>query len=279
MPERRTVAELRALLCECPPDELPALISRMRRDDRSGVRELARAARERLERERREFARLDSLMTLQAELHARGLAVVAGVDEVGRGALAGPVTACAVVFRLETRIADLDDSKRLAPARRAIVAAEVRARAVAVCVAHVPPETIDAIGIAPATRLAWARALDGLGMEVDHVLVDGSDADCGRPSTGVVRGDSSVAAIAAASCVAKVERDGLMTLLAEDHPGYGFESNSGYGTAEHIAAIVRMGPSLVHRRSFAPCCQPSLLDGQMPHDGSGADDKDVDGNW
>jgi ribonuclease HII len=262
MPKRpETVTEARTRLASCAPDDLDALIRRFSRDPRAGVRQAAAAAKGRLDRLRREQQRLDGLMSRQIELHRLGIGTVAGIDEVGRGALAGPVTACAVVLAVDCRIEGLDDSKRLAPDVRSRIADLVRTQALACSVAHASPEEIDRHGIGHATRLAWQRALDGLLLEVGHVLVDGNDPGAlGVPATAVVRGDSSVACIAAASVVAKVERDRLMVGLAADYPDYGFEANRGYGTAEHIAAIERFGPSPVHRRSFAPCtAQPSLF--------------------
>jgi ribonuclease HII len=255
-----TITQARALLASCAPDELERLVRRLARDPRAGVRDLAAAAKARLERERAEEARLEGLMSRQCALHALGVGVVAGIDEVGRGALAGPVTGCAVVLAADCRIEGLDDSKRLAPEVRERVADLVRTRSVAVCVAHAWPDEIDRLGIGHATRLAWERALDGLGVSVGHVLIDGNDPGALRlPTTAVVRGDSSVACIAAASVVAKVERDHLMAGLAATYPEYQFEENRGYGTAGHLAALRRLGPSEVHRRSFAPCTDQQPL--------------------
>lgn len=255
-----TITEARARLASCPPADLDGLLRRLARDPRAGVRQLAAAARAHLNRALREGTRLEGLMTRQRELHAIGIAVVAGVDEVGRGALAGPVTACAVVLLHDCRIEGLDDSKRLAPDVRERIADVVRTRAVACCVAHADSVEIDRFGIGHATRLAWARALEGLDVDVDHVLIDGNDAGAlGVPATAVVRGDSLVACIAAASVVAKVERDAFMACLALEYPAYGFEGNRGYGTPDHLAAIVEFGPSPVHRRSFAPCSTQESL--------------------
>jgi ribonuclease HII len=199
-------------------------------------------------------------MARQGELHGLGFAVVAGIDEVGCGALAGPVTACAIVFDVTTRIEGLNDSKKLSPEARIRVADSVRTRSVACAVAHVGSDEIDRLGIRAATRLAWESALTALGLDVDHVLVDGNDPGALRiPTTSVVRGDSSEASIAAASVVAKVERNALMVAAAGDFPGYGFEVNFGYGTPEHLSALASLGPSRFHRMSFAPCSQQEPL--------------------
>lgn len=256
---RRSIAECRALLRSCAPDALDALLADFAADARSGVRALASARRKALARERLETDRLLWMTTRQRELHDRGFVLVAGIDEVGRGALAGPLTAAAVVLDLECVIGGLDDSKRLLPAKRRVLAEHIRSRARAFCVAHSTPAEIDGLGIGEAVRLAWRRAIEGLGIAVDHVLVDGNDDKTGRPSTAVVGGDATCACIAAASIVAKVERDSLMESLAGEHPGYGFDLNKGYGTREHLEAIALLGPSPIHRRSFSPCSQPHLF--------------------
>jgi ribonuclease HII len=182
------------------------------------------------------------------------------VDEVGRGALAGPVTAAAVVLAPDTELTGVDDSKRLTPDERAHLDSYVRDVSVCVTVSHVSVDVIDEVGIAPATLQAMRQALEALSARPDHVLVDGLPVELGWPSTAVVDGDAQVAAIASASIVAKVARDRLMTELDAVHPGYGFTVNKGYGTAQHLDAIRTLGVTSVHRRSFAPCVdQPTLF--------------------
>lgn len=255
-----TITEARALLAACPAADLPRLIRRLSKDPRDGVRELARAAAARLVRSRAEEDRLTGLMARQLILHELGIRVVAGIDEVGCGALAGPVTACAIVLDVSCRIEGLNDSKKLAPEARARVADLVRTRSLACAVAHVGPNDIDRLGIRRATRLAWELALADLGLGVEHVLVDGNDpGDLRIPTTSIIKGDSSEASIAAASVVAKVARDTLMAQSAAEHPGYGFEYNFGYGTPDHLAAIAKLGPSAFHRLSFAPCTSQDPL--------------------
>jgi len=255
-----SIAAIREALERAGDDELHALMSSLDGDTRAGVRTLLTGVRARIARREEESERLDRLMDHQRSLAARGVLIVAGVDEVGRGALAGPVTAGAVVLRLEDRIDGLNDSKLLSPAARERVCASIHCTALAWSVAHASAQEIDSIGIAPATRLAWRRALEGLGIAVDHALVDGNEAHgLPVPATPIVRGDSLVAAIAAASVIAKVERDALMVAYAVDYPGYGFDGNKGYGAADHMERLRRVGPSAIHRLSFAPCSDQGRL--------------------
>jgi ribonuclease HII len=251
-----TIAAIRAELARATGDDLAELLRVLADDPRAGAQALLREAHARARRVEAETARLDLLMLMQRDLHARGVRVVAGIDEVGRGALAGPVTAAAVILAADVRIDGLNDSKKLSREARERVATAVREQAVAWSVAHAGPEEIDALGVGPATRLAWRRALDGLGTPVDHVLVDGNDGrGLGPAVTAVIRGDAQVAAIAAASVLAKVTRDALMAQLAPDYPGYGFEGNRGYGSPDHLERLRSVGPSPVHRHSFSPCTE------------------------
>jgi ribonuclease HII len=249
--DARSIAQIRALLHAARGGELARLLARLADDDRSGVQSLCAAADARVRAEKRERERTSKLYALEAELRASGCVLIAGVDEVGRGALAGPLTAAAVVLRPEPRIEGLDDSKRLTPARREELAAIVREQAVALCVAHVSPGEIDTLGMTAALKRVMGRAIDGLGIAVDHVVVDGLPVHVVENETAVVKGDGKVAAIAAASIVAKVARDAVMRSLAAEHPEYAFDINKGYGTSDHIAAIGRVGLSAVHRRSFS----------------------------
>ena len=187
-------------------------------------------------------------------------AAIAGVDEVGRGPLAGPVTAAALVLDRQRCGADLsrsiDDSKRLSAARRAGLVPELRVAAV-IGLGWADRAEIDQLNILGATMLAMRRAVDALadrmGKAPDFALVDGNRTPClSCPSRSVIKGDAISLSIAAASIVAKVARDDVMTRLAERFPGYGWERNAGYGTREHIEALNRLGPTSEHRRSFAP---------------------------
>ncbi|MBX3706572.1 MAG: ribonuclease HII [Pseudomonadales bacterium] len=179
--------------------------------------------------------------------------LIAGVDEAGRGPLAGPVVAAAVVLDPAQPIEGLRDSKRLSAARRVTLADEIRARALAWALGSAAVEEIDRLNILEATLLAMQRAVGGLGLVPERILVDGNRLPAfAVPAAAVVGGDGAVPAISAASILAKVTRDALMHTLAERHPGYGFEVHKGYPTPGHRQALARLGPSPIHRMSFAP---------------------------
>ena len=189
-------------------------------------------------------------------LWKQGYLRVAGVDEVGRGPLAGPVIAAAVVFppSFRTRLLPgLRDSKQLTAKARERLAPQVRRFAAGVGIGSASPAEIDALGIVGATVAAMSRAIRQLPQSADHLLVDALRLECdGLPCRPIIHGDALCSSIAAASIVAKVARDSLMVELDALHPGYGFARHKGYPTAEHRAALERLGPTPLHRRSFAP---------------------------
>ena len=184
---------------------------------------------------------------------------LAGVDEAGRGPLAGPVVAAAVILDRQRVPMGIDDSKKLSAGARAALCGKIRAVAhVGVGIASV--EEIDEINILWASMLAMERAVAALGVEPAMVLVDGNRCPrWERPSQWVIGGDALCLSIAAASIIAKEERDRMMVDYDELHPGYGWSQNKGYGTPAHLAALTRLGPSPLHRKSFAPIAQYSLF--------------------
>lgn len=188
-----------------------------------------------------------------------GPGIVVGIDEVGRGALAGPLTVAAVALPDEPQVVGIDDSKKLSPKRRETLAAQIREVALGVGISHIPPEEIDACGMAASLRVCMGRALAacerdiaarGNGSGADAVLVDGNPIHLHANEKTIVKGDGKAACIAAASIVAKVTRDALMVEYAQSFPAYYFDSNKGYGSAAHIEALHELGPCMLHRRSF-----------------------------
>lgn len=201
-------------------------------------------------------------LSLETDCHARGLKRVVGVDEAGRGPLAGPVSAAAVMLPAGFSCPGLDDSKKLSAVKRErIYEALMGTPGLRWALAYAEPEEIDQINILRATHAAMARAVEGLGMKIDHCLVDGlAVRDFPYPHDGVVKGDGLSLSIAAASIIAKVSRDRRMLEYAREFPDYGFERHKGYGTKGHLEALRRHGPCGIHRRSFKPvaqCAQPA----------------------
>ncbi len=190
---------------------------------------------------------------LETAAFAKGALYVAGVDEVGRGPLAGPVTAAAVRLNPDAIPPGLNDSKKLSVGRRGVLAAALWDCA-DVSVAHASVDEIDDLNILRASHLAMLRAVAGLKRAPDHLLIDGNQMPRGLTCAAqtVITGDALSLSIAAASIVAKVARDQIMVILAQQHPGYGWETNAGYGTRAHMAALLNLGVTPLHRRSFAP---------------------------
>lgn len=243
-----SVAQVREALSSASLERLPLLVDRFSSDPRAGVASCVRSARRRLLRESAERDRVAGMYRKMRELGGSGM--VLGVDEVGRGSVAGPLTVCAVALPDDPVVWGIDDSKRLTPLRREELASEIARVALAVGIAHIPPQDIDACGMAASLRVAMARAIAYSGVEPDAVLVDGVPVHVHPRETAVVHGDAAVACIAAASIVAKVARDELMVQADKVYPGYHFAESKGYASAEHIAAIREKGLSEIHRATF-----------------------------
>lgn len=187
----------------------------------------------------------------ERELTERGFKYVCGVDEVGRGPLAGPVVCAAVIMRADGVVEGVDDSKKLTAKKREKLSALIRQNAIAWAICRVEPQTIDEINILQATRLCMKNAVESLSVRPDFVLTDGNmTLDISIPQQSVVGGDAACYSIGSASIIAKVYRDEVMDEYAAEYPVYAFEKNKGYGTAAHISAIKECGICPIHRRSF-----------------------------
>ena len=182
--------------------------------------------------------------------------LIAGVDEAGRGPLAGPVYAAAVILHPGSRIHDLMDSKLLAEPKREIVAKKIQEGALAWAVATADVDEIDELNILQASLLAMKRAVEALSTEPEEVLVDGNKApELKYPTQAIIKGDLKIRVIGAASILAKVARDAEMLRLDKEYPGYGFAQHKGYGTKVHLQALKTLGPSPIHRKSFKPVAE------------------------
>jgi ribonuclease HII len=227
------------------------VLTRLRRDPRQGAQQLYKSLNARFERERTERLRLDAMLNFERVLWKSGIQHIAGVDEAGVGPLAGPVVAAAVMFLPDTEIAGIDDSKRLDAATRQKLAAEIRGRGASVAVGTASVSEIDELNIYHAALLAMRRAVEALPTPPQHILVDARTVPgVAAPQNSFNKGDGINFSIAAASIIAKTERDRMMEELDRQHPGYGFASHKGYGTAEHREALQRLGPTASHRMSF-----------------------------
>lgn len=245
-----SVAEVAAWIARkevLSPDEIAALAE----DNRQGIADLLVKYEARAKRQSLEAERLRALWSHEESVRKLGYKVIAGVDEVGRGPLAGPVVAAAVVLPFGEGIPGLNDSKRLTEKARDRLFDEIAARALGIGVGMASSREIDETDIRAASFLAMTRALESLACGFDFVLVDGFKIPGLKwPQAGIVKGDAQSASIAAASVVAKVTRDRLMEDLDREYPGYGFARHKGYPTSDHVDALRRLGPCEIHRRSF-----------------------------
>ena len=201
--------------------------------------------------EEEEIARVMGMYEIENRLRESGYKLIAGVDEAGRGPLAGPVYAAAVILPENTIIRGINDSKKLSEKKREELYEEITEKALAYCIASVDEKRIDEINILNATFEAMNKAVQGLSAVPDYVIIDGNRiSGMTIPHETVVKGDSKSISIAAASILAKVSRDRFICAMAEKYPEYGFEKHKGYGTKAHTEALIKYGPCEIHRRSF-----------------------------
>ena len=244
------IAEIREILQkdDIPEEVLQEILS----DSRKGVQNLVQAYMKRLEKLSREKLRVESMYEVESSFYKKGMNLIAGIDEVGRGPLAGPVTVAAVILKPHWFAAGLNDSKKVTPVHREELSKKIHEEAVDISIYSLPPEEIDAVNIYEATMMAMYQAVKNLKVQPDAVIVDAMPLHFPFPTVSMIHGDARSASVAAASIVAKVYRDHLMDEYDREYPGYGFAKNKGYGTAEHIHALEELGVTPIHRRSFEP---------------------------
>lgn len=244
------IAEIRNILQqdEVPDEVLQEILS----DERKGVQNLVVSYMKRLERESEERLRVESMYEVESTFYKKGMQHIVGIDEVGRGPLAGPVTVAAVILKPHWFVKGLNDSKKVTPKHREEIAAKIQQEAVDVSIVSLPPEEIDALNIYEATMMAMYQAVKNLHVEPDAVIVDAMPLHFSCPTVSLIHGDAKSASVAAASIAAKVYRDHIMDEYEKIYPGYGFAQNKGYGTAAHVKALHELGITPIHRRSFEP---------------------------
>lgn len=259
-----TVPEIKRKLQEADAEAFAVLERSLVADTRKGVRTAVEVARRRLAIEAAERERVEGMYAFERALASeRGASVIVGLDEVGRGPLAGPLAVGAVVLPPDDMILGLNDSKQVRPEQREDLAREIKKRALAWTVCYIAPDEIDARGMTASLLTAFRRAVaavEAAGIAPDLILLDGNPLHLDAREVNVVKGDARCASVAAASLVAKVERDALMTSLDAEYPAYGFASNKGYASPDHIEAIKAFGLTPVHRASFCTAfTQPTLF--------------------
>lgn len=232
-----------------------AYLQALQADERAGVQKLLQQYKKQRVKHQLLQEKYEEMMRFENEAFQQGARFIAGLDEVGRGPLAGPVVSAAVILPKECQILGLNDSKQLSAKKREELFIEIQNKAVAVGIGVVSPEEIDRINIYQASRLAMKEALIDLAVKPEYLLIDAMTIDTEIPQQSLIKGDARSISIAAASIIAKVYRDNLMKDFHEVYPFYGFDQNAGYGTKVHLEGLAAHGICPIHRKTFAPVKQ------------------------
>ncbi len=246
----KKIGEIKKIIEETAVENKLEVVEQFRADSRVGVQKLIASAEKKYNAYLDELERCDYMLSYEQELYESGVEFIAGVDEVGRGPLAGPVVTCAVVLKKGEKILYANDSKKLSKIMKDKLYDEIMEKAVAVQISVESVETIDKINILEATKLAMKKSVEGLTVKPSHVLVDATTINIDIPQTSIIKGDEKSMSIACASIVAKVYRDRMMESFNELYPNYSFDKNKGYGSEEHIKAIKEFGITPIHRKTF-----------------------------
>ena len=248
MPTIKEVKERLAMIDELDHPFFEELIL----DGRAGVQAAISKRKRELQKQVDEDLRLEKMLAYEKELYAQGIDLIAGVDEVGRGPLAGPVVAAAVILPKACKIPGLNDSKKIPKSKHKEIYEAVLRNAIAIGIGIKDNHVIDQVNIYEATKLAMMEAIGQLEPQPQHLLIDAMKLDLPISQTSIIKGDANSLSIAAASIVAKVTRDQMMEEFDREYPGYDFAQNAGYGTAKHLAGLDKLGVTPIHRRSFEP---------------------------
>ena len=246
-----TIKEIKEQLASIQRLDDP-LLTELEQDSRSGVIQAIAKRKKEIQKRLDEDERLEAMLAYEKECYARGMELIAGVDEVGRGPLAGPVVAAAVILPKACKIPGLNDSKKIPKSKHKEIYEAVLQNAIAIGIGIKDNQVIDQVNIYEATKLAMMEAIGQLEPQPQHLLIDAMKLDLPIPQTSIIKGDANSLSIAAASIVAKVTRDQMMEEFDKEYPGYDFAQNAGYGTAKHLAGLDKLGVTPIHRRSFEP---------------------------
>ena len=248
MPTIKEVKERLAMIDELDHPFFEELIL----DGRAGVQAAISKRKRELQKQVDEDLRLEKMLAYEKELYTQGIQLIAGVDEVGRGPLAGPVVAAAVILPENCKIPGLNDSKKIPKSKHKEIYEAVLQNAIAIGIGVKDNQVIDQVNIYEATKLAMMEAIGQLDPQPQHLLIDAMKLDLPISQTSIIKGDANSLSIAAASIVAKVTRDQMMEEFDREYPGYDFAQNAGYGTSNHLAGLHQLGVTPIHRRSFEP---------------------------
>lgn len=246
-----TIKEIKDLLAGVT-DLASPIFKELAADERSGVQAAIKKRQREIQADLAEDKRLETMLTYERDLYATGLELIAGIDEVGRGPLAGPVVAAAVILPKNCKIKGLNDSKKIPKKKHGQIYQQVMEQATAVGLGFQSNEIIDQVNIYQATKLAMKEAVAKLDQQPQHLLIDAMELDLEISQTSIIKGDANSLSIAAASIVAKVTRDRLMADYDKQYPGYDLAHNAGYGTKSHLEGLKKLGVCPIHRRSFEP---------------------------
>ena len=246
-----TIKEIKEQLASIQRLDDP-LLTELEQDSRSGVIQAIAKRKKEIQKRLDEDERLEGMLAYEKECYALGMELIAGVDEVGRGPLAGPVVAAAVILPKACKIPGLNDSKKIPKSKHKEIYEAVLQNAIAIGIGVKDNHVIDQVNIYEATKLAMMEAIGQLDPQPQHLLIDAMKLDLPISQTSIIKGDANSLSIAAASIVAKVTRDQMMEEFDREYPGYDFAQNAGYGTAKHLAGLDKLGVTPIHRRSFEP---------------------------
>ena len=246
-----TIKEIKEQLADIQQLDDP-LLAELEQDSRSGVIQAIAKRKREIQKCLDEDERLEGMLAYEKECYVCGIELIAGVDEVGRGPLAGPVVAAAVILPKACKIPGLNDSKKIPKSKHKEIYEAVLQNAIAIGIGVKDNQVIDQVNIYEATKLAMMEAIGQLDPQPQHLLIDAMKLDLPISQTSIIKGDANSLSIAAASIVAKVTRDQMIEEFDRKYPGYDFAQNAGYGTAKHLAGLDKLGVTPIHRRSFEP---------------------------
>ena len=251
MTEKYTISQIKEILSSIHTIENP-IFQQLSLDMRKGVQTALKSCQKRIEKEQKRAEHFIEMQYYERLAYKEGASFIAGVDEVGRGPLAGPVVAAAVILPKDIEDLGFDDSKKLSASKREEIYRLIQEKAIAIGIGIVDADIIDQVNIYQASRLAMHQAVSELKIQPDYLLIDAMKIDVNTPQIGIIKGDAKSISIAAASIVAKQVRDQMMQEFDELYPGYDFSNNAGYGTPKHLEGLNIKGICPIHRKTFAP---------------------------